>query len=93
MNSPIRHGGPDRRIRKTVNSSPNRPIQATGDTINSIELTSRLDGWQIASRTAKGDMILERNAKLGRDPVAVTDKEIRLIENVMLDDFMRNTFG
>jgi len=90
MNSPIRWGGPDKRIRKNVNSSPNKPIQATGKTINSIKADNSGDVWEISSKDDKGNMILEVNAsRYGRDPLVVGDKEFKFVADQLLNDIIR----
>ena len=86
MNMPIRMGGPDKRIRSSVNSNKNRPINATGKTINSIKVKGRRNTYEISSDTAKGDMILDVNYKLGRDPLKVTTETLDQIENAIVKD-------
>ncbi len=87
MNMPIRRGGPDRRIRKTVNPNKSRPIQATGKTIRSIKTKRKGNTYEISSRTGKGDMILEVNRKLGRDPLQITEAQIRILEDDLVRSF------
>lgn len=102
INSPVRWGGPDKRIRGSVNANQGLPIQATGATINSITHKRSGDEWQIASSTSKGDMILEVNSKgragkvkfAGvRDPLVVTGREEKIIIDTLLDDLMRKIIG
>lgn len=86
MNQPIRRGGPDRRIRRTVNPAKNIPIVATGETAESIKSKKIGDEFHISSNTSKGDMILEVNRKLGRDPVQVSGNQMDIIEKEILKE-------
>jgi len=87
MNSAIRHGGPDKRIRKNVNPSANKPIQATGASIESIDSKRIGDSWIISPGGGKSGMVFEVNQRLGRDPLEPSDKQLDIIEAVILKEF------
>ena len=94
MNSPIRWGGPDKRIRRTVNPARNRPIQATGASIKSIHSKQKSKReWEITHGAGKALKAFSLNRKLGRDPLQVTDKQIKIIEDAILDGFERTLLG
>jgi len=87
MNMPIRYKS-DRRIRKTVNPSRNKPIQATGKTINEIELQEVVGvdkmEYRIQPGSALGDKIFATNRRLGRDPFQPGEAEANIIEKYIL---------
>lgn len=87
MNSAIRHGGPDKRIRRNVNPSANKPIQATGESINAISSTRVGDSWTISPGGGKPGLVFEVNQRLGRDPLQPSDKQLDIIEASILKDF------
>jgi len=87
MDSSIRHGGPDKRKRRNVNSSASRPIQATGESINSINSKWTGDSWEIAPGSGKPEMVFEVNLKLGRDPLQPSDKQVEIIEKAIIKGF------
>lgn len=90
MNQPIRRGGPDKRIRRTVNPSAGISIYATGKTASSIKAKRKAkDAWEVSSSTAKGNMILEVNAKLGRDPIQAAKPQIDIVEEEILKEIDR----
>lgn len=90
MNQPIRRGGPDKRIRKTVNPSPGISIYATGETARSIQSRREANNeWEVSSITAKGNMILEVNAKMGRDPIQAAKPQIDIVEKEILKEIDR----
>jgi len=90
MEQPIRRGGPDRRIRKKVNPSAGISIYATGKTASSIKSKRKAkDAWEVSSNTAKGDMIFEVNAKLGRDPIQASKPQIDIVESEILKEIDR----
>jgi len=87
MESPIRHGGPDKRKRRSVNPSANKPIHATGKSIDSISSKRVGDSWLISPGSGKPGMVFEVNQRLGRDPLEPSNKQIDIIEAVILKDF------
>ena len=95
MTSPIRYGGPDKRIRGSVNPSTN-PLKATGKAINSI--TSKKinkNTQEVAPNTPHGKMIFEYNAhkaKTKRDPIIISDKQVKLIEDSVVDALTKELF-
>ena len=95
MNQPIRRGGPDRRIRRSVNPSAGVAVYATGETARSIR--SKRNGkwiWEVSSATAKGDMILgvnakelpSRNIKNVRNPLQVGKDQLDILEKEILKE-------
>ena len=97
LDMPIRMGGPDTRIRRTVNNSKS-PINATGKTASSITPKRlNIDAWEISSSTPKGDMILAVNAKVSpssnikqvRDPLQVAKPQVDTVEKEILKEIDR----
>lgn len=79
----------------------NTPMSATGETAESIRAKKvGSDTWEISSETALGDAILRSNAKKShsgipfggdtpkvvRDPLQVTDKQLDLVADQILQD-------
>jgi len=93
MNQPIRYGGPDKRIRRNVNSDKSKPIQATGKTIKTLKSTRNGKTWTIAPSTQKATLIFEKNQKLGRDPLTVSDKQVQQMENIIIDDLVKKVIN
>jgi len=89
MNMPIRFAS-DRRIRRSVNPSRNKPIQATGRTINEVELTESFGGdrveYRIQPGSALGDKIFATNRRLGRDPFIPSEADADTIERYILKE-------
>lgn len=97
MDMPIRMGGPDRRIRRSVNNSK-IPIVATGKTANSISAKKKTqEEWEVSANNSKSDMILAVNAKvspsdnikLARDPLQVAKPQLDLVEKEILKEIDR----
>jgi hypothetical protein len=104
LKGPVRREG-NPRIRESYGNSP---LDATGETINSIQAVKvGSDEWEIAPQTDHGRAVLQSNAKTShggfrfygdtpkpvRDPLQVEDAQLDFVEEAIYKDLDRLVSG